>query len=234
MSDGAERRYAVPMTTATERPQDVATHFDRVATWFDSVYTGEGVKPLMRAINRVFLHDIHWRLQLTLADAEPIKGSSVLDVGCGSAVFLEELGRRGATRMVGLDFAPSMIEISRKRIEAAGLSGVTTLRCVDFLAEPATEQFDTTLAIGVFDYFRDPTPHLTAMRAVTRRRAIATFPQLWNPWTAVRRARYTLTGINCPLHFFSRRQVREMLHQAGFRTVRIKRLTNIFYAVAEP
>src|SRR5262245_8537518 len=132
------------MTTATERPQDVATHFDRVATWFDSVYTGEGVKPLMRAINRVFLHDIHWRLQLTLADAEPIKGSSVLDVGCGSAVFLEELGRRGATRMVGLDFAPSMIEISRKRIEPAGRSCVTTLPCANSLvASPAVPLIST-------------------------------------------------------------------------------------------
>lgn len=234
MSVGTEQRYPAGMATASERPQDVASHFDRVATWFDSVYTGDGVKPAMRAINRIFLHDIHWRLQLALRDAEPIRGSSVLDIGCGSAVFLEELGRRGATRLVGLDFAPSMIDIARKRIDAAGLSGVTELRCVDFLAEPGTEQFDTTLAVGVFDYFRDPTSHLVAMRAVTRRRAITTFPQLWNPWTAVRRTRYTLTGINCPLHFFSRRHVREMHHRAGFRTVRIKRLTNIFYVVAEP
>ena len=116
---------------------------------------------------------------------------------------------------------------------AAGLLERSELRCMDYLSYPDGEQFDYTLAIGVFDYFRDPGPHLAKMAAQTRRRAIVTFPQLWNPWTAVRRARYTLSRINCPLHFFSRAHVKRLMHDAGFRQVRVKTLTNIFYAVGE-
>lgn len=222
------------MSAASERPQDVATHFDRVATWFDSVYTGSGVSPIQRVVNRIFFHDIHWRLRLTLEDCEPIAGASVLDVGCGSGVFLEELGKRGAARLVGIDFAPSMLTIARDRLTAAGITAATELRCGDFLAEPETERFDYTLAIGVFDYFCDPTAHLAKMRRLTTRRSISTFPQLWNPWTAIRRTRYAAMGINCPLHFFSRGRIEDMMRTAGFRRVRIKRLTNIFYVVGEP
>jgi ubiquinone/menaquinone biosynthesis C-methylase UbiE len=218
---------------ALERPQDVATHFDRSAEWFDSVYTGTGVPPFRRLITRIFMHDIFWRFDLTLAECTPAAGTSVLDIGCGTAVYPEALGRRGASRLVGLDFAPGMIEIARRRMDAAGLGDRTDLRCADFLAYPETEAFDYTLAIGVFDYFRDPGPHLQKMARMTRRKAIVTFPQLWNPWTAVRRARYTLTGINCPLHFFSRAHVQQLMRDAGFGRVRVKTLTNIFFVVGE-
>ncbi len=221
------------MTAAPERPQDVATHFDRAAEWFDSVYTGTGVSPVRRLVTRIFMHDIFWRFELTLKDCEPIQGATVLDIGCGTAVYPEALGRRGASRLVGLDFAPSMIEIARRRMASAGLLERTELRCMDYLSYPDGEPFDYTLAIGVFDYFRDPRQHLAKMATQTRRRAIVTFPQLWNPWTAVRRARYTLSGINCPLHFFSRAHVKRLMHDAGFRQVRVKTLTNIFYAVGE-
>jgi ubiquinone/menaquinone biosynthesis C-methylase UbiE len=218
----------------SERSGDVAKHFDRSAEWFDSVYTGAGVSPLRRLVTRIFMHDIFWRFELTMRECDRIQGASVLDIGCGTAVYPEALGRRGAARLVGLDFAPAMIEIARRRMEAAGLAGRSELHCMDYLAYPDGERFDYTLAIGVFDYFRDPSPYLAKMARTTTRKAIATFPQLWNPWTAVRRLRYTLTGINCPLHFFSRARVRQLMQDAGFRTVRVRTLTNIFFAAGEP
>src|SRR5437899_1895109 len=166
--------------------KDVGAHFDRSAPAFDAIYTGEGVSPLRRLVHRVFFHDIHWRLALTLAECNALAGASVLDIGCGSGVYLEELGRRGAARLVGLDFAPAMIELAQRRIAAAGLAQLTELRTTDFLGYPVEGPFDYTLAVGVFDYFRDPGPLLQKMASITRRKAIATFPQLWNPWTAVR------------------------------------------------
>ena len=172
--------------------KDVGAHFDRSAPAFDAIYTGEGVSPLRRLVHRVFFHDIHWRLALTLAECDALAGTSVLDIGCGSGVYLEDLGRRGAARLVGLDFAPAMIELAQRRVAAAGLAHLTELRTTDFLAYPAEGSFDYTLAVGVFDYFRDPGPLLQKMASITRQKAIATFPQLWNPWTAVRRVRYAL------------------------------------------
>jgi len=187
--------------------KDVGAHFDRSAPAFDAIYTGESMSPLRRLVHRVFFHDIHWRLALTLAECDALAGASVLDIGCGSGVYLEELGRRGAARLVGLDFATAMIELAQRRVAAAGLAHLTELRTTDFLAYPVEVPFDYTLAVGVFDYFRDPGPLLQKMASITRQKAIATFPQLWNPWTAVRRARYALAVRDCPVHFY-RLQVR--------------------------
>src|SRR5207302_1510035 len=92
--------------------KDVGAHFDRSAPAFDAIYTGEGVSPLRRLVHRVFFHDVHWRLALTLAECDALAGASVLDIGCGSGVYLEELGRRGAGRLVGLGFPPAMIELA--------------------------------------------------------------------------------------------------------------------------
>src|SRR5437867_10909162 len=191
--------------------KDVGAHFDRTAPAFDAIYTGEGVSRLRRVVHRVFFHDIYWRLALTLAECDATPGASVLDIGCGSGVYLEALGRRGAARLVGLDFAPAMIELARRRIAAAGLAARAELRATDFLAYPVEAPFDYTLAVGVFDYFRDPAPLLRNLAGVTRGKAIATFPQLWNPWTAVRRVRYALAVRDCPVHFFSRARVRSLM-----------------------
>src|SRR5256885_9652626 len=99
--------------------KDVGAHFDRSAPAFDAIYTGEGVSPLRRLVHRVFFHDIHWRLALTLAECDALAGASVLDIGCGSGVYLEELGRRGAPRLGGPDFQPGTIEPAGRRRAAA-------------------------------------------------------------------------------------------------------------------
>src|SRR5437899_5239686 len=200
--------------------KDVGAHFDRSAPAFDAIYTGEGVSPLRRLVHRVFFHDIHWRLALTLAECDALSDASVLDIGCGSGVYLEELGRRGAARLVGLDFAPAMIELARRRIAAAGLAHLAELRTTDFLAYPVE---------APFDYFRDPGPLLQKMASITRQKAIATFPQLWNPWTAVRRVRYALAVRDCPVHFFSRARVRRLMRAAAFRGVRVRAITHNFF-----
>src|SRR2546425_4133824 len=127
-----------------------------------------------------------------------------------------------------------MIELAQRRVAVAGLAHLTALRTTDFLAYPVEAPFDYTLAVGVFDYFRDPGPLLGKMARATRRKAIATFPQLWNPWTAVRRVRYALAVRDCPVHFFSRARVQTLMRSAGFRDVRVRALTNTFFAVGAP
>src|SRR2546426_926893 len=85
------------MSTPSPRAKkDVGAHFDRSAPAFDAIYTGEGVSPLRRLVHRVFFHDIHWRLALTLAECDPLAGASVLDIGCGSWGYLAALWRPGA------------------------------------------------------------------------------------------------------------------------------------------
>jgi len=46
--------------------------------------------------------------------------------------------------------------------------------------------------------------------------------------------RYALAVRDCPVHFFSRARVRRLMRAAGFREVRVRALTNIFFAVGVP
>src|SRR5437867_5041053 len=156
--------------------KDVGAHFDRSAPAFDAIYTGEGVSPLRRLVHRVFFPAIHWRLAVTLAECDALAGASVLDIGCGSGVYLDELGRRGAARLVGLDFAPAMIELAQRRVAAAGLAPLTEPRTTDFLAYPVEGPFDYTLAVCVFVYFPVPAPLLQNTVSIDRHKATATFP----------------------------------------------------------
>src|SRR2546427_7111463 len=102
------------MSAPSPRAQkDVGAHFDRTAPAFDAIYTGEGVSPLRRLVHRIFFHDIHWRLALTLAECDAARGASVLDIGCGSRGYLEELRPRRAAPLVGLRLPPALVQLAR-------------------------------------------------------------------------------------------------------------------------
>lgn len=55
-----------------------------------------------------------------LALCGDVRGTSVLDVGCGNGYFARELARRGA-RVTGIDISPRMIELARSQESAAPL-----------------------------------------------------------------------------------------------------------------
>ena len=56
----------------------------------------------------------------------------VLDVGTGTALIPVELCRRHpGARVVGIDLAPSMLEVGRRNVERAALSGVVSLGLAD-------------------------------------------------------------------------------------------------------
>ena len=90
--------------------------------------------------------------------------------------------------------------------------------------------FDAVMAIGVFDYVRDPIPFLEKMAQVAKRKVIATYPTLWS-WRVIPRwVRLTLGG--CPVFFFRPREIREYYRQAGMEISRFERVGKIYFVVA--
>jgi SAM-dependent methyltransferase len=71
---------------------------------------------------------------LTIADAvagQGFSGSSVLEVGCGFGGLTLELLKRGASKAVGVDLSPKMIELARKLTADAGLTDRATFELGD-------------------------------------------------------------------------------------------------------
>lgn len=71
---------------------------------------------------------------VALVDALPmdsVKGSTVLEVGCGFGGLSLELLRLGASRAVGVDLSPKMVQTANRLATAKGLSERATFRVGD-------------------------------------------------------------------------------------------------------
>lgn len=86
--------------------------------------------------------------QAALYGALP-QGGDVLDLGCGTGIYLQAAGKVMAGRLVGIDLSRKSIEIAAAR--CAGFGARADLRCADFLDLDPGElgQFDLIYHIGV-------------------------------------------------------------------------------------
>jgi 2-polyprenyl-3-methyl-5-hydroxy-6-metoxy-1,4-benzoquinol methylase len=192
--------------------QRVRSHFDADARRFDAIYEDEkGV--FARWVDNVWRGVVRKRFELTLEMLEPLAGRSVLDVGCGSGRYCIAYAERGAARIVGIDFAASMIALAKEHASRVGVSDRCEFRTGAFPEAAGDETFDACSAMGFFDYVADPVRIVTRMRELTRSTMIMSFPKA-KEWRApLRRLRFRFSG--CPLFLYSDARVKEILSAAG-------------------
>lgn len=199
------------MDTRTQR------YFDHQAIQFDSIY--EDGRAVERVFNRIFRQAIYERFAITLDQAEPIEGKTVLDVGCGSGRYAVEFARRGAKRVVGLDYAPGMLALARDHARACGVADRCEFLDGDFTARELGQAFDIVTAIGVFDYQNEPAKFLRKMAQHCSGQVIASFPGRSLIRMRLRQLRYWLN--DCPVLFYREGDVRDVACQAGLVSVDI-------------
>jgi 2-polyprenyl-3-methyl-5-hydroxy-6-metoxy-1,4-benzoquinol methylase len=87
-------------------------------------------------------------------------GKSVLDVGCGTGRTAALIAAAGAKRVVGLDFAPSAIELARSSFSAENLA----FECGDF--RDWTDPVDVIVSCGTIEHTDSPAETLSRMAAL--------------------------------------------------------------------
>jgi ubiquinone/menaquinone biosynthesis C-methylase UbiE len=124
----------MPPGSADVVKRQVAAHWDRRAAHFDEDFGHSIRTPAERAAwDRIF--------DLILADRGAL---DVLDAGCGTGFLAFELAGRGH-RVVGVDFAPAMIEEARRK--AAGLTASVSFEEADAEQLPyAAGRFDLVVS----------------------------------------------------------------------------------------
>jgi SAM-dependent methyltransferase len=103
-----------------------------------------------------------WAVESRLVDAalEGSGGRLVLDVGCGTGRS-SALLRSSGVRVVGIDPDAGMLGLARARVDSAILARGERLPFRD-------HTFDTTVAVTVLEFVREPAEVLAEMARVTR------------------------------------------------------------------
>ena len=192
--------------------QKVREHFHADARRFDAIYD-ERKGPVTRLIDNWWRGVVRKRLEVNLERLEPLKGKSILDVGCGSGRFCIAYAQRGASRVVGIDFAAAMIDIAKQIAQEAGVADRCEFIAGAFPDALGDEMYDASTANGFFDYIEQPVPIIARMRELTRQTMIMSFPKAIEWRVPVRRMRFWLKGT--PLFLYRESQVKQILADAG-------------------
>ena len=91
------------------------------------------------------------------ADAVPtdLSGRSVLDIGCNAGFYAMEMKRRGAARVVGIDFDEDYLRQARFAAEVEALD-IEFRKLSVYDVGALGERFDVVLFIGVLYHLRHP------------------------------------------------------------------------------
>jgi ubiquinone/menaquinone biosynthesis C-methylase UbiE len=198
---------------------------------FQRIYTHRKSK-LSVTLDQFFRKDMYERFQFTIANCEPIKGRTFLDVGCGNALYSLELARKGAAKVVGIDIAEVMIGLCRQASDAENLSDRCTFIQTDLLEYNPDTKFDVSFGIGLFDYISNPLPVLKRMREVSTDKVIMAFPRLYTWRAPVRKVRLTLKG--CDVYFYSAARIGKLMKDAGFSRHELTKVGKLYCVVAYP
>lgn len=212
------------------RPDGARKYFDRIPDRWDSLYGGKSL--LSRLADRLLRKALFERRSLTYSLCGDVEGARVLDIGCGTGQYSLEFAARGAAEVIGIDFAPAMVEFSKHKASKAGFGGTCRFVSADFLEYQFTGTFDIVLALGFFDYIDAAGPVLEKIAGLTAGRFLASFPRYLPLWSLQRKVRYRWIR-RCPIHDYSREQLEVLFARAGFAQRHIIPIQRGFFVVAQ-
>jgi len=202
-----------------------AEFFDAYARDFNAIYGNENT--LVNAVvNKLFRKSMVVRYERTLAGCSPIEGKTVIDIGCGPGHYGVALAARGAARVLGVDFAPGMIEIAKQRAARAGVADRCTFTLGDFLEVTGDEKFDYAIVMGFMDYIADPADLIRKVLRVCRGKAFFSFPADGGPLAWQRKLRYRN---RCPLYLYTEPQIRALVDASGAKSSSVEMISRDYF-----
>jgi len=142
----------MPTVSYLERRSELETYFDRTAAEAWSRLTSDA--PLGRI--RATVREGRDRMRRTLLSWLPpdLRGTRLLDAGCGTGLLAIDAARRGAS-VLAIDLSPTLIALARTRAAKRIGSGQVEFRVGDML-DPALGDFDCIVAMDSLIHYRAP------------------------------------------------------------------------------
>ena len=104
-------------------------------------FDGNGASKSDKKMKSLALHNISRGQEMLF----PLKGKSVLDIGCNEGYFCLEAFNQGAARVVGIDSSIAYIELAKKKCSAASFIHTSWWKLPD-------EKFDVILFLSAIHY----------------------------------------------------------------------------------
>ncbi len=223
-------------TTGAVINQSTPQYWDSMVGEFDAIYSGQGRTPVGVLMDKWLRKDIYDRVDMTAELANSMgKNLKVLDVGTGTGRLIVPLGKSGHYT-VGVDFSEDMLASAKEIVEEAGVAHTCEFIKGDLLNDVPEElkkheQFDLVALLGILEYMADTTPMLEKAASFKPKKIIGSFPREGSARAFIRRARYKVQGLDCPLYFFTPEQVRELGKKIGAVKTDVSLLGELYMAV---
>lgn len=207
-------------------------YWNEYANRYSRIYSNKK-SGLERWVDHLLRKNLKQRFNLTFCFLDNLKGKSLLDVGCGTGLYLVQALRHGASQVTGLDPSIKMLDIARKALNEAFPDSDRWCLIKGCIEEFNTKQrFDVIIAIGVFDYLESPEVPLNRLRASNNEVVICSFPHPYAWRVPFRWLWLRFRGLKPRL--FTLRKIKELMNKTGLRTLELRRLGPIYWIAAEP
>lgn len=101
------------------------------------------------------LHDINPLRVKYILDKTPLKGQTVVDIGCGGGILSEAMAEAGA-HVVGIDMSESAIAVAKLHQHESGSSVQYLVETAEQLADEKPGQFDVVTCLELLEHVPDP------------------------------------------------------------------------------
>ena len=157
----------------TQRRGELETYFDRTAVEAWARLTSDAPVSRIRATVRAGRDEMRRTLLGWLPD--DLRGTRLLDAGCGTGALAVEAARRGA-HVVAIDLSPTLVALARERMPRDLGAGSIEFHVGDML-DPALGEFDHVVAMDSLIHYRprDVVRVLARPRGAHRQSILFTF-----------------------------------------------------------
>ncbi len=204
---------------------DTKQFFDEYAHDFDALY-GVQKNIFNQIVNPIFRKSMRLRFEKTMEYADPIRGKTVFDIGCGPGHYSIALSKAGAKRVTGIDFADEMINIAKQRSKEENVFHKCEFQIADIFGFEISKKFDYSILMGFMDYIADPAELIKKVITLTDDKIFFSFPKEGGLLAAQRKLRYRK---RCPLYLYRKNDLIGLFSDFTPLKYQIEEISRDFY-----